>query len=172
MKRFIWTVFAVQLSLSASARVIEEEKRQLIDQMIVLSGAQQVTDVMADALTVQLFSSLKQKNPDLDQAVFDIIRQESKTIIYEEYTLSNLLNEIFYALYDEQFSTQDLEQMVAFFSTEVGKQTLSVLPQIAKQSREQVKAHAQEIGPKAQRRIMERLKAVSETLKNAEPKAD
>lgn len=164
MKKLIFSILIMLVVPNINARVIEEDKRALIDSMLELSGGKQVVGYMAQVLTVQLVTVLQKKYGTLDQAVADIIMQEAQTIMYEEYVLSNRLNEIYYDIYDENFSTEELTEMVDFFSTPTGKRTLTTLPLISKRSQEMAQAHAKKIGPKAQDRIMKQLANVSSIL--------
>ena len=75
------------------------------------------------------------------------------------------LNEIFYKLYDENFSTEEMQTMLTFFSTETGQHVLRTLPKIAAESQTLAKAHAKAVGPKIQMRIHKRLKEASQAPK-------
>lgn len=162
----ITIILSLLIVPSLHARALEPEKRELIDQMLEFSEVGSVVNYMASALTIQMFEALKKKHDNIDQAVAGIIYAEAQTIMREEYVLNNRLNEIFYSLYDEAFSTKELEEMVAFFSTDIGRKTLLTLPIISQKSQEQAKLHARAIGPNIQQRIMNKLKEVSEAIAN------
>lgn len=164
MKSIIFFLSITLFAGLSQARVLEPEKRALIDQMLELSGGDQVTDYMAQMLSIQMISMLQKQFGQIDEAVAHIVLDEAKTIMYEEYVLNNRMNEIFYALYDEAFSIEDLQAMTEFFATDLGKRALRELPMISGKSQQQAKEHGKTIGPKAQARIMERLKKLSQEL--------
>jgi hypothetical protein len=164
MKALLLCFLFIFSSQTAYSAVIDKEKREMIDEMMRYSDSEQLVSYMASMLTIQMLEVLTKHHGNLDQAVADIIQDEAKTLMYEEYIVNNTLNEIFYELYDENFSTEEMKEMLAFFSTKTGQHVLKTLPKIAAQSQALAKAHAKKVGPKIQMRIQKRLKEASKAV--------
>lgn len=162
MMRYLVLLTCLTLTLTPTAKAIENEKRIEIDALIALFDTRQLTTLMANALTYQMTQSLSQKYGQLDKAVGDLILTEASVIMYEEYVLNGKLNDIFYDLYDEYYTAEQLRELVAFYETPTGKLTLSAGPAISRRSMAQAKQHAASIGPKINQRIEAKLRQASE----------
>jgi hypothetical protein len=165
MKTLMLCFALIFSSQSVFGETIDPKKREMIDEMLRYSESEQVVSYMATMLTIQMLEMLTKRHGNIDQAVADIIQDEAKILMREEYILNNKLNEIFYKLYDENFSTEEMQTMLTFFSTETGQHVLRTLPKIAAESQTLAKAHAKAVGPKIQMRIHKRLKEASQAPK-------
>jgi hypothetical protein len=151
--------FALSLMLlntASQARPIDDEKRQLIDNILKQTGTTNVIPLMTNQLTSEILNLLKKKNVPLDQNLVSLVKDEASTVMYEEFILSNKFNEIFYELYDEYFSIEQLKDIAAFYDSSAGKRILSAMSDISRRSMEQAQEHSKGIGSKVQKRLMER----------------
>jgi hypothetical protein len=152
----------------AQARPIPEDKRVLIDDILKQTGTANVIPLMTNQLVGEILAVLKKKEVPLDQNLVALVQSEAKTVMYEEFILSNKFNEIFYALYDEHFSTKQLNEISRFYNSAAGQRALKAMPDISRRSMEQAKEHSRGIGTKVQQRLMKRFDEHEEQQKQAE----
>ena len=143
-------------STTIQARPIPENKRLLIDDILKLTGTSNVIPLMTNQLTVEILTILKKKDVPLDQNLVALVQSEANTVMYEEFILNNKFNDIFYELYDEHFTTEELKEIATFYNSSAGKRALIAMPDISRRSMEQAKEHSKGIGSKVQQRLMKR----------------
>jgi len=166
--RILILILGIILTGTVSARNIPEDKRVEIDKFLALTGASQLTNLMANALTRQILQPLEQKYGPVDPAMIQVIFSEAKTIMYEEFTLNNKLNDIFYDLYDEYFTSDQMKELVRFYSSPTGKIAQRGMQDISQRSMVEAKKHATTLGPKIQQRLVDRLDKIGLVWEQAE----
>lgn len=152
----------------AHARPIADDKRVVIDEILSQTGTANVISLMTRQLAGEILDVLKNKNVPLDQNLVALVQTESNTVMYEEFILSNKFNEIFYELYDEYFSTEQLKDLAAFYRSSAGKRSLSVMSEISRRSMEQAQEHSKGIGLKVQQRLMQRFDEYEQQIEKTE----
>jgi len=152
-----------------TARAYDEVKAEAVDELMKIMETRKLSGLMAQALTSQLAQMLqKQAGKSLDKAVLDIIYAEAQVIMYEKYILNNKLREIFYKLYDEYYTRDQLLEVLAFYKSPAGKRTLEVGSQISQRSMVLAQEFGATFSEEAQQRIMRKLRDVSEQLEASE----
>lgn len=163
----IWLCLSLALSLftiQTEARVIPDSKRQLIDTIMKLTGTAQALPLMTNQLSGEILGMLKAKNVEIDQNLILLVQKEAKTVVYEEFVLSNKFNEIFYELYDEYFSEAQLKDIAAFYESSAGKRLLIAMPDISRRSIDKAQEHSKGMGLKVQQRLMKRFDELDEKI--------
>lgn len=153
---FIGLIFIVFFYSTVQARVISAEKRELIDQIIQQTGTAKVLPLMTNQLTNEILKLLQKKDVKIDKNLIALVQKEAKTVMYEEFVLSNKFNEIFYELYDEYFTAAQLKDIVTFYDSSAGAKLLTAMPEISRRSMTLAQEHSQGIGLKVQQRLMQR----------------
>ena len=165
--------FGLVLMLShtaALARPISAEKRELIDIIIEQTGASKFVPLMTGQLTNEIITLLQSKDVTVDRNLATLIQKEAKTVMYEEFILSNKFNDIFYELYDEYFTAKQLKVIAAFYESTAGSRILKVMPDISRRSMELAQEHSQGIGLKVQQRLMKRFDEAEKRFEASEIK--
>jgi len=152
----------------ALAQQISPQKRDLVDQLLVINQTENLIPLMASALTGQIVTAISKNRGPIDDNLKSTIHTEVQTAIHEQFVLNNKLNDIFYGLYDEYFSTSQLQDIVNFYNSSAGKQLKNKTGKITLRSQEQAKAHAKTIGPIVQKRLLKILDNIDEELKKLE----
>lgn len=153
------------------ARAYDEVKAQAVDELMQIMETRKLSGLMAQALTSQLAQMLqKQAGKPLDKAVLDIIYAEAQVIMYEKYILNNKLREIFYKLYDEYYTRDQLLEVLAFYKSPAGQRTLEIGNQLSQRSMTMAQEFGATFSEEAQKRIMRKLKEVSEQIEASEQK--
>lgn len=173
--KYLTTVlpFIVLLAIPHGARaaVLEEEKRIQIDLLLEIFKTRQLSNLIAQNLTQSMLHAISQKYGKIDGAVGNIIFDEAKKIMYEQFILNGKLNDIFYELYDKYYTAEQLKELVRFYQSPTGRRLIAVGDSIQQRSLEEATKHAATFGASAQQRIQERLEKTIEALKKAEQEA-
>jgi hypothetical protein len=117
-------------------------KAQTIRKLLEITGARNLYQQMSS----QVFAGLKDQYPQVPAKFWDIAAQEMKT--------DEFLDEII-PIYQKYYTNDDLKQLVAFYQTPIGQKTISILPQL---SRESIAAGLK-FGRTVAKRITDKLKA-------------
>jgi len=126
----------------APASVEDTAKDETIRKLLDITGAKNLYQQMSS----QVFTGLKAEYPQVPVEFWDTAAKEMKT--------DELLNEII-PLYKKYYTNEDLKQLVAFYQTPIGQKTISILPQL---SRESISVGLK-FGKTVAKRIIDELKA-------------
>ncbi len=163
-------ILSISQAACAQARTIPEAKRIAIDSILKQTGAQNTLGLMTQQLTSEILGVLQNRGVRLDEDLIKLVEHEAKKVIYEEFVLNNQFNEIFYSLYDEYFSTDELKEIARFYNSSTGRRLLLALPEISQRSMNATREQSAGIGSKVQQRLMQRFDEAEMKLKTLETK--
>ncbi|MFT7372697.1 MAG: hypothetical protein ACI9T9_001384 [Oleiphilaceae bacterium] len=155
----------------ALAKQISSEKKDLVDQLLAINQTDNLIPLMASSLTGKIIAAISHNRGPIDKNLKLAINNEVKNAIYEQFVLNNKFNNIFYGLYDEYFSTDQMQSIVNFYNSPAGKQLRKHSGDITLRSQEQAKVHAKTVGPIVQQRLLKILDKIDEELKLLDAKA-
>ncbi len=148
--------FIFALATDAGAEV-SESKKKLIQELLGISGSASMPELMAEQQTyVELMRIRPSYQPMMEFAVSeqrDLSKEEQQKLLeklvdfeafaatfrtrfMERLNFSKIVAEIYYPLYDEVFSEDDLSKMLEFYRTPVGRKTIESMPGIMQQASE------------------------------------
>ncbi|WP_158970725.1 DUF2059 domain-containing protein [Paraglaciecola sp. L3A3] len=156
MLKIITAISLLIFSLSLSAEELNDEKKKLIDEMLQVSGAAKLGDMMGSWASGQLISALQRQNKEVDTKTITIIQDEIGKLMNEEFIHNGFVNNMSYDIYHKYFSLSELKEMVAFYKTETGKKVAAVLPKITQESMQASQQHGMSLTGKIQQRIQAR----------------
>jgi hypothetical protein len=159
------TVFA-----EAQTRPVSDAKRKAIDSIMQLTGTKNALSLMSQQLTAEILGVLQTKNVPMNEDLIKLIDHEAKKVIYEDFVLNNQFNDIFYALYDEYFSVEELKEIERFYNSPTGKRLLAAMPEISSRSLEISREKSRGIGAKVQQRLMQRFDEAEQRIQAAQDK--
>jgi hypothetical protein len=146
-------------SAAPAAHEVSAEKKHLIDQLLMLTGAAKMADLFVNVYVEQMAIVLQEEQPDIDPKAFVVMRDVIDSLIREEIFDKKALNKVSYPVYDQYFTAEDLGKLVEFYQTPVGRKTIMVLPIVTQETLNAAKGWGQTLGPKIQQRLMARFKA-------------
>lgn len=156
-------IFALLLGLmtvpTLSADELTAEKKQLIDELLVLTGATNLGKMFSEAYIQQMTRLLKQSRPDLEPRVFDILQEEVNSVIDEEVGEGNIVNELSYPIYHKYLTKEDVADLVQFYKTPLGQKTIEVMPMISQEAVMAGQQWGRSLGPVIQQRLLDRFDA-------------
>src|SRR5712664_168731 len=137
---------------NAPAQEVSTEKRAEIERLLEITGALAVGQQMSSFFVTRLAQAIRRDNPNAPQHVIDAIPQEVNAVIVESLPL---FKELVIPLYDKYLTLDDLRGLNSFYSTPLGKKTISVMPALVQESM----AMGAQWGQAMEPRIAQRLRA-------------
>jgi len=137
---------------------IDEEKLHAIKQLMTVTGAGVNNQQFASAFAQQLISALKVGNPDISEQAVQIVKDEVKRMIDQEFTSEKLQKEI-YPIYARYFTLEELQGLIAFNQSPIGQKANRVMPQLMQDSLSAVQQWTQIVGPKISASVLQRFEA-------------
>ena len=96
------------------AKALPDDKRAAIDQILTLNNTTQLLPLMSSVISSEIIRAMSKRSGGVDQNLIALTESEVQNAVHEEFVLKNKLNEIFYQLYDEYFTTKQLQEIAAF----------------------------------------------------------
>lgn len=152
-------------SSEADVRVsqqISETKQELIEEFLELTGGErtfkQVSQAMLSQMEQQFGAMLssdlagsQQLSPQERQRMaatlsreMNRISQKYNRLFLERIDYQQIVEEVYYPLYDKYFTEEDLRVLIDFYKSPTGQKTIEVMPQLLQESMQRT---AQVIGP-------------------------
>jgi len=108
----------------------ETERQKIIVEMFEMLDHKQVILNVADTFADQIGSAIKRKNPDVTKAILD----EVTAILRKEFAAMRPDLMLFAGKFmTENFTLDELGQMLAFYKTPVGRKSIRALPKMSQQ---------------------------------------
>lgn len=134
MRRWRGTIAFAAILLfgsSAASLAMDQQKhddiKALLDATDAFSRQRQVIDV----LLPPMFDIIKKSNPSIPPAVVDDLRRAAKDEL--DKALPELVEPTI-AVYDVNFTDDEIKQLLAFYKSPIGRKYISQLPQVIQQS--------------------------------------
>ncbi|MEZ5598767.1 MAG: DUF2059 domain-containing protein [Pseudomonadales bacterium] len=160
MIRFMVVVLALACAaIPAHAEELTAEKRANIERLLELTGALALGDQMAAAITNSMAASMKQNATEDRQRAVDIVAEETRLLVSEN--LGSLVAPIT-DLYHRHFSGDDIQGLIAFYESELGRRTLGEMPGLMQESMQLGQQWAGSLVPLLQSRVKSRLEALDQ----------
>ncbi|MEL7039076.1 MAG: DUF2059 domain-containing protein [Cyanobacteria bacterium J06592_8] len=149
---------------------ISREKQQLIEEFLELTGGertfQQVSQAMLSQMEQQFGAMLssdligtEQLSPQERQKMATQLNQEMSRILQkynrmflERIDYQQIVEEVYYPLYDKYFTEDDLRVLIDFYKSPTGRKTIEVMPQLLQES---IQRTTEVIGPTVTRIMQE-----------------
>jgi uncharacterized protein len=161
----------------------DDTKRQLVDQLMEATGATaqhaQMIEIIAKQLQARFAASLKRLVPKNDQlsaqtqARFTKMKDEAqerfatriKDVLWRELPFSELLDRVYYPVFDKHFDEAELRQIIAFYQTDTGRKLAEVTSSLRTESALAVKAlYGKRLEEETKSILEDELKTISSQL--------
>lgn len=154
-KSLLFLALLLTLSTPALAAEVDPAKAKQIQQLMELTGAQNLGQQFGKIMTAQIYQVLRAAKPETPERAFLVIEEETNNLMEQE---SPALLASLVPIYDQHFSEAELKKLVAFYQTDLGKKTIAVMPMVMKESVAAGQAWGQAMAPKLMERLEERFK--------------
>ncbi|NKC12660.1 MAG: hypothetical protein GKR94_10795 [Gammaproteobacteria bacterium] len=91
----IITLFFSQFSF---AEEITDEKKRVIDEMLEITGALKIGEMMGTAVANQMISAMSQQQKDLAPKIVAIVQDEVGKVMHDEFIANGFINEMSYVV--------------------------------------------------------------------------
>ena len=118
-------------------------------------GVKNITRQVSMSVAKQLAYGLKQAQPDIDRKAFEIVLSVSDEVLAAR---SDELMEKMVPLYASHFTESDLDELLAFYRSPIGRKTSETMPGLMQESMELVATESQSSIPKIKDRVTEQLR--------------
>ena len=161
MRRTLWLCTLVFLIFTqplhaADEPPISDDFRADINRLLDMTGAMEVGKQMGVAAATQIAAQLKQKHPELSSDAINAIPKAVEEVIDQN---TGSLRLMLVALYAKYFTDADVKQMIQFYSTDLGRKVIRVMPQLAQESMALGMQWGRTIAPQLGPRVAEKLRA-------------
>lgn len=152
----------------AAAEDIPPEKLAAIRELIQVTNAEVNSAAFASAFSQQMLSVLRANNPALPERAIVIVQDEVNRLVGEEMA-SESLQSLIYPIYARHFTLEELQGLIEFNRSPVGRKANSVMPSLMQESRTAAQAWSQSVGPRITQRVLDRFTAEGIELNNEAP---
>ncbi len=146
MKKFVVVISVLILSLSSAFGQGDNQYKATLKKMLEAGGSEESFKVVIK----QMFDMLKQQKTDVPESVWsDFEKEFSKTSMDD-------LVDMLIPVYQKHMTTADLEKIIEFYQTPVGKKYAEKTPLIMQESMQVGQQWGTTIGQKFQEKLKEK----------------
>lgn len=153
--RIIALTLLLALSGPCLADDVAAQKRADIEKLLDMTGALNLGKQMGVAVVAQLAQAIRKMRPDIPQRVIDVLPGEVESVF--EANIDSFKAQVI-PLYDKYFTADEIKQMIAFYSTDLGKKTIRVMPQLLGESMAAGQKWGESLGAQIDARVKARCK--------------
>lgn len=135
------------LGSEAQESAIEAEKIAAIDELITVTGAVDLGEQFSAIMVQQMAQAIRQSRPDIQPRAFEIMTEVVNELISEELA-SGSLQDVLYPIYDRYFTLEELQALLNYYATDIGRKTLEVMPQLTQDSIQAGQMWGAALGPR------------------------
>lgn len=150
-------VLGMVLSQPATAEVAPA-KRQAIKQLMETTGVLRITDQMATFMVNAQAKRMRQQHPDIPAEAVAVMREATNSVIREQIQAEGGLMDRLVPIYDRHFTKAELEELLGFYQTRLGRKVIRVMPRLMQESMTTGKQWGREVAPLVEQRIQTRLR--------------
>jgi uncharacterized protein len=146
-------LLSVSVNVMAGSQDIPPEKRAAIDKLLDLTGAVQLGQQLSSAMVTQLSNSLRATHANIPKKALDVLPEVVNGVVAENI---GGFREIIIRVYDEHLTLEDVNGLTQFYSTDLGRKVIKILPGILQESMVAGQKWGQSLAPEIARRIQAR----------------
>lgn len=155
--RLLFALCVLLLPLSTNALAAEQqiapEKRAQIEKLLEITGALKLGQQLSSAIVTQMTNALRATHPNVPQKALDLLPEIVNGVIAEN---MGSLKEMTIHIYDEHLTLEDVKGLNQFYSSDLGRKIVKVLPVVLAESIAAGQKWGQALGPEVARRIQAR----------------
>ena len=134
MKNLISLIFLSLLLGPGSLALASDKEKELHDkivQLLELTGAISIGQQMGEAVSQQMILAFREQNPNIPPRAFEIIKEVVVETMNES---SGDIIEPIVSLYEKYYSEKDIDAMVSFYNSPVGRKMIETTPAVMQES--------------------------------------
>jgi hypothetical protein len=154
---------AAVMADASLAQDIPAEKKADIEKLMEMTGALKLGQMMSTAIVGEFSKAIKAGRPNIPESALNAVTEEVNAVISENLPS---FTEISVQIYDKHFTADEIRSLIAFYSSDLGKKVINVMPTITQESIKAGKDWGESLGPELQRRVRARLEKEGVPPKN------
>jgi hypothetical protein len=162
---------AILLSLivivTSPSTVLSEEltpgKEKAILKLLEVTQSKNIGLQMGNAINQSLANSLKTSNPEIPNRAFEILAEETNNLMVKG--IDDLINSII-PLYHKYFTKAEIEELLAFYETPIGRKSITIMPQLMGESMALGQKWGENIVPELVANLQSRFKEAGIEIEN------
>jgi hypothetical protein len=155
-----FSTFALLLLVQPAAAEdkIDPTFRKSVTQYLKIQGvAPTLGDQMTYAMADQMLGAVAASGVDVTQTVQDIVLAETRKQFGNRFGDVEFLTDIYAPIYAEHFSQKELQELIDFWGSPIGKKAIKVTPLMAQATQAAIQSAAEELIPMLQQNVETRL---------------
>lgn len=158
-RRLILTfIFASVIAPLATAEELTKAKTSDIKRLIEITGSTNIAKQFAAATSRQMFQMLQASNSEIPERALPIMEKELVALLSAKMVAPGGLVEKVVPVYHKYFTHKEIQELLAFYASPVGKKTIQVLPSVINESMMLGQQWGQSLGPEIGQRVQAALK--------------
>jgi uncharacterized protein len=138
---------------------IDPAIRADVEKLIELMGGARLGHQMASAMSSHMLESLRRSNPNVPERVTTIAKEVIEEELSKAFDGSGGLMGQLVPIYARHFTHDEILGMIAFYQSDLGRHVIAEMPGVMQESMAAGQRWGEEIGPRVQAAMAERLKA-------------
>ena len=138
------------------AQKIDPERLALAQKLIETTGANKLATQVMHMMAPQMTQMLVRVRPDKKKEIVSIMREVMKELSAPA-NMRQLTDQIA-RIYAEEFTAEEMRQILAFYKTPVGKKLIARMPNLVRRSQLAGRAWGQQMARKAMQRLRQKAK--------------
>lgn len=155
MRAFRVLAFLLMASGPALADELTAQKKTDIGQLLQMTGALSLGKQMAVTMVAQMTEAIRTSRPDIPQRLLDGLPKDVEDVIEKN---TGSFRELMIPLYHKHFTGAEIKEMIRFYSTDLGRKTIRVMPTLVQESMAAGQLWGRRLAPEIEARIKARFK--------------
>jgi hypothetical protein len=159
VRKLLPFIAAVLLSLNAYQASADEaltpEKKADIERLLDMTGALALGQQMSSMMIGQFTNAIRKANPRIPKELLDTLAPIVNSVIDENIST---FKQAAVLIYHKHFSHDELKQMIAFYSSDLGRKTIREMPTLMQESMRAGQQWGQSLAPEIERRVRNQFK--------------
>lgn len=144
---------------STNAQALDESFRADIEKLLEITGSAELGTQIASLMSQQLLANLKKSQPSMPEEMLDIAQQVLDEEFAKAFAEPEGLTSQVVSIYAKHFTHADVQGLLEFYSSDLGRKVIGVLPSVVQESAQAGQQWAAERAPTIRAALERRLKA-------------
>lgn len=159
MKKIVLALFVAVICLTfsvdsfAKEKSIAPEKEAAIEELFDLTMSDALVETWAELFTQLFVQAASVDRTNDEEELIRVIGEVTKEVVVEEFPS---LEKEFIPIYDEFFTLEDIEALIAFYKSPAGQKFIDVTPAFTKRSMELGQEWGAGLAPKMEMKLIEK----------------
>jgi hypothetical protein len=143
----------------ASGQVLDDAFRSDIEKLLDVTGSAQMGQQAASLVSGQVLAGLKKARPDIPDRAIELATEVLDSEFAKAFVGPDGLNAQIVSIYAKHFTREDVRGLLAFYSTDLGRKAIGVMPVVFQEAAAVGQQWAEQHMPRITVALQSRLRA-------------